>query len=100
MERNPLGFALGWRQFRVSAAAQWALRWDGACMRLRYSHGDVVTRLPPGAAGMGCSEHCGVEGMTIGAHILTFQARRLRRYRWPQPLANFVAESLSPNPTR
>ena len=75
MERNSLGFAIGWRRFRVSAAAQWALRWDAAEMRMRYSHGDVVTRLPPGAANLGCSAHCGVEGMLIGRHILTFQAR-------------------------
>jgi hypothetical protein len=85
VERNPLGFAVGWRRFRMSAVAQWALRWDGPEMRLRYSHGDVVTRLPPGAAGMGCSAHCGVEGMIIGTHILTFQAPPKSSPRsWPR----------------
>ncbi len=74
VERNPRGFAAGWRRFRLSAAAQWALRWGGGEMRLRYSHGDVVARLPDGAAGVGCSAHCGVEGMIIGRHILTLQA--------------------------
>ena len=70
---HPQGKFFGVRRFLVSAHAQQGLPWCKAHMTVFYSHGDVVSRLPPGAQPLGCSARCGVEGMCVGTHILSLQ---------------------------
>jgi GMP synthase-like glutamine amidotransferase len=70
---HPQGKFFGVRRFLVSAHAQQGLPWCKTHMTVFYSHGHVVSRLPPGAQSLGCSSRCGVEGMCVVTHILSLQ---------------------------
>mmetsp|Transcript_11684 Transcript_11684/g.18334 ORF Transcript_11684/g.18334 Transcript_11684/m.18334 type:complete len:350 (+) Transcript_11684:46-1095(+) len=70
---HPKGMQVGPREFRVSAEGERALRWPNPTYRLRVSHSDMVTKMPPGALSLGLSPECAVEGMLIGSNVLSLQ---------------------------
>ena len=100
--KSDKGWGVGVNCYSVDQAAFDLADGDRFC--LLASHQDQVMTMPPGAQRIATNDHCEVAGMTLGAHMLTFQghpefipeySREIMNFRHDMIGAERVAEGMA-----